>query len=207
MLASCKESTCIKTTRLLQILDHMHNGNRNPLSPLNLIHPPTPHIATPLVQGNPTQCRSHLQPAKPANDAVNPRPRTRLTVPHHHGAQSLPGRLRHREDSADARTLSGRVTHSRHAERLRGRRGAEERAAVRPAAAGEEDVRGAGGREHKIGAVEDELRVDTEDVADGAAEGRCAVVAGAERRHAAGYEGLEGGNVGWLGAPDGVGSC
>jgi hypothetical protein len=183
-------------TQLVQILNHMHNLDSNALSPLNLIYSPTPQIATPLVQRHPTKRGPHLEPLESRNNPLDPLPGTCLTVPHHHSPEPPPRGLGRREDSPDTRALCLWVPYSRDPQLLRRRRGAKQRAPIRPAAAREEDVRGVRGGQYEIRPVGDELRIDAENVADGAAERGGTVVACAKRRHAVCYEGLQGWDVG-----------
>ena len=98
----------------------MQNPYPLPIRTRYHIHPPTPHIPTPLIQLHSTKRRPHFQPLEPVRLIRLAFPCPRLTIPHHHRAQALPRILRTREDCSYARAVNGWIAFLWHAQR-RGR--------------------------------------------------------------------------------------
>ena len=94
----------------------MQNPNPLPIRTLHHIHPPTPHIPTPLIQLHSTKRRPHFQSLEPFRLTRLPFPRPRLTIPHHHRAQAFPRILRTREDCSYARAVNGWIAFFWHAQ-------------------------------------------------------------------------------------------
>lgn len=133
----------------LQILHHVTDPYALSIRTLDTILPPTPHIATPLVQRHPAKRSAHLQPLEARRLRVSLRS-TRLAVSHHHGPEALAGERGVREDGSYAGAVACWVAFRGHSQCRGGVVAAVEGLAEGPAAAGGDGGGGVDGVEDVV---------------------------------------------------------